>query len=223
MAAFTDFGELRDRILSDTAKPANSSFDREIPGFVALAEARMWYGSGAYGSPLYCEPLRVRAMETSTSSLAFTDGVGSLSGLTGFLDKRNLYWPTTPISEPLYEPPAIFWSQKDNTSTDSTTEAIGYTIEGNAIYLRPLLTGNATFLYYAKITSLTANDSVNWILTNAPGAYLHGILIEAYRWLRNAEKRADEFMAYQAVIAALNGTEARARFSGGRLLRRATW
>jgi hypothetical protein len=218
---FDNFGELRERILSETEKSANAAFDKEIPGFVTLAETRMWYGSGELGDPLYSPSVRIRAMETSTAALAFTTGAGSLAGLTSFLDKRNLYWPSTPIAEPNYEPPAVFWPQRENAN--GATRPVAYTIEGNAIYVRPALTGNATLLYFAKLTALADNTDTNWILQNMPAAYFYGTLIEAYRWLRNEAKIVESFTGYRAAVSALNGTEARARFSGGRMVRRATW
>jgi hypothetical protein len=219
MASFATFDDLRQRILIECIKSANSTFDQEIPGFVALAESRMWYGFGKFGEALYSEPLRCRAMETTNASFAFTSGAATLP--TDYLDKRHLYWPSNPISSPNYEPPMVFWPSR--TNAEGSTRPIAYTIEGTSCFIRPALSGNATLLYYKKLDALDENDDTNWILTNAPGAYFYGTLIEAWRHLRNADKLTEAIAAYNGIVSALNGTEARARFSGGRMVRRVSW
>lgn len=219
MATFATFDDLRQRILVECIKSANSAFDAEIPGFVALAESRMWYGFGKAGDALFSEPLRCRAMETTNASLAFTSGAATLP--TDYLDKRNLYWPSNPIAEPLYESPALFWPQRANAA--GSTRPTGYTVEGTSLFIRPALTGDATLLYFKKLDALEESADSNWILLNTPGAYFYGTLIEAYRHLRNDAKIMEAFMAYNGIVSALNGTEARARFSGGRLVRRSSW
>jgi len=216
---FSTFEDLRQRILAETMRSANSTFDAEIPGFVALAEARMWYGYGKPGEALYSEPVRCRAMETTNAAFAFTAGVATLPA--DYLDKRHLYWPSNPIASPNYEPPMTFWPSRANA--EGASRPIAYTIEGSSCFIRPVLTGNATLLYFKKLDALEESADTNWLLTNAPGVYFYGTLIEAWRFLRNDSKLMEAFTAYSGVVSALNGTEARARFSGGRLVRRSTW
>lgn len=219
MASFGTFDDLRQRILIECIKSANSAFDAEIPGFVALAESRMWYGFGKPGDPLYSEPLRCRAMEFTEDEFTFTSGEAALP--TDYLDKRHLYWPSNPIASPNYEPPMVFWPQRANAM--GSNRPVAYTIEGTNCFIRPALSGDATLLYYKKLDALVENDDTNWILLNTPGAYFYGTLIEAWRHLRNDAKIMEAFTAYNGIVAALNGTEAHARFSGGRLVRRVTW
>lgn len=216
MPGFANFGELREQILRETAKGANSSFDEQIPAFVQLAEARIFYGSG---DPLKSEPVRTRSMETS-ANLSFTAGVATLPA--GFLDKRNLYWPSNPISVPTYEPPMVFWptQMQDNASP---TYATTYTIEGSTVHLYPRLTGTAKLLYFAKPAALEANSDTNWILTTAPAVYFNAVLIEAYRYIRNAELMGAAYQNFMAAAAGLNAIEAHSRYSGGRLVRSAAW
>jgi hypothetical protein len=219
MSGFATFDDLRQRILVECIKSANSAFDQEIPGFVALAEARMWYGFGRYGDQLYSEPVRCRAMETTEDELEFTDGEAELPA--DYIDKRNLYWPSNPIAEPLYESPALFWPQRSNAA--GSTRPLGYTVEGTKLLIRPALSGNATLLYFKKLDALVDGSDSNWILVNAPGAYFYGTLIEAWRHLRNDTKLMEAIAAYNGIVSALNATEAHARLSGGRLVRRVTW
>jgi len=216
---FADFQDLRERILVECIKSANSVFDKEIPGFVKLAESRMWYGFGEPGGPLYSPPLRCRAMETTKTDFAFSGGEAEIP--EDYLDKRHIYWPSNPIASPNYEAPAVFWPLRMANAGASRPSA--YTIEGQSCYIRPALTGDATLLYYKKLTHLVESGDSNWILANAPAAYFYGTLIEAWRHLRNAEKVTEAFAGYSGAVSALNGTEARARFSGGRMVRRATW
>jgi len=219
MASFGSFDDLRQRILLECIKSANSAFDQEIPGFVTLAEARMWYGFGKSGDPLYSAPLRCRAMETTEPEFSFTNGEAELP--EDYLDKRHLYWPSNPIASPNYEAPMVFWPSR--TNAQGSNRPIAYTIEGNSCFLRPAVTGDATLLYYRKLTPLVNAGDSNWILANAPGAYFYGTLIEAWRFIRNADKLMEAITAYNGIVGALNATESRARFSGGRMVRRVTW
>lgn len=219
MASFSNFDDLRQRILIECIKSANSTFDQEIPGFVALAESRMWYGFGKSGDQLHSEPLRCRAMEITEDEFTFTDGAATLP--TDYLDKRHLYWPSNPIASPNYEPPMVFWPSRANAQ--GSTRPTAYTIEGTSCFIRPALTGDATLLYYKKLDALEESADSNWILLNAPGAYFYGTLIEAWRHLRNDAKLGEALTAYNGIVSALNATEAHARFSGGRLVRRVSW
>jgi hypothetical protein len=71
---------------------------------VQLAEARIAYGSqeGAF----LCEPLRIRAMESS-ADVAVSGQTASLPA--GYLQARRFYLNSAPIQELGYVVPDLFW------------------------------------------------------------------------------------------------------------------
>lgn len=200
---FSPFSALKARIIADTLR-TDATFAAEIPGFVALAEQRMYYGDGA-------DRVRCRAMETS-SAPGFTDGAASVP--TGFLEPLSLTWGAY---QPSHVDHATFWAEKSHTSTYPTM----YMIEGDVIRIWPAMTGTARLAYVGKLTPLVADGDTNWILQHMPALYLHGVLIEAWRYLRNPEKMAESATLYRGAVGALNRTEARARFTPGSLVRQA--
>jgi hypothetical protein len=67
-----------------------------------------------------------------------------------------------------------------------------YTIVGTNLYLGPCPDSNYTVYiqYYQKWTALSADGDTNWIMTNHPGVYLWGSLLEAAPFLGDDERIA---------------------------------
>jgi hypothetical protein len=202
MALFATRIKLEDAIKDETAKLLNPKFEAALPRFIAGAEQRMFYGSGA---PLPSEPLRLRSME-ATADLEIDAGEGELPA--DYLAGRRMRFDGSPKSVPLYEAPDVFWSNRYQTTTGSP---VRYTIEGSVIYTSPEITGDMPFLYYAKPDFLVDPDDTNAVLTEYPMLYLHASLIEAYRYLRNAEKTQEAFANYTSASSGLLSTERKAR------------
>lgn len=206
--SFTPFSALKTRVLTETLMTGNAGFAAEIPGFVALAEQRIYYGSGP---PTPSDPVRVQAMETR-ATIAMTAGEGALPA--GVLELRATYWPSSPASRPQYQPQDVFFAER---GVATTGQAIAYTIERDKILLDPLLTGTLHVVFTAKLTALVADGDTNWLLANAPGVYFHAVLIEAYRYRRDKEKMAEAHANYVAAVRPLNLQTLKHRSSGGRL------
>lgn len=202
MALFNTRIDLEAAIKDETAKHLNPRFEAALPRFVAGAEQRMFFGAA---DPLPSEPLRLRSMEKA-GSLAITDGAGVLPD--DYLAGRRIRYDGSPRSTPIYEAPDLFWANRYHLPTGSP---VRYTIEGNKLHTSPQITGSLPFLYYAKPDFLVdANDS-NAVLTEYPMLYLHASLIEAYRYLRNAEKVQESFANYASAASGLLSTERKAR------------
>ena len=65
-----------------------------------------------------------------------------------------------------------------------------------------------------KFAALSADGDTNWLLTNAPGAYLQGALIELYDYLKDWEAKTNAHKAFAGIINALNSADKTDRFSG---------
>lgn len=185
-----------------------SDLTSRIPEWIAGAETRINYGS--FEPPFVSEPLRVRAMETSAN---LTVNGQSVALPTRFLQARRIYLSgdtgrrVDPIS------PDQFWLQYVRTSADTPRE---FTIEGENILFGP--TPDATYtgkiLYYQGIAALSADGDTNWLVTNAPYAYVHGAAIEGFKYLRNFAAAQESHKAFAGIINALNAADKHDRFSG---------
>jgi hypothetical protein len=205
--SFATYGALKTRVANETNR-TDSGFVAEVPGFVALAEQRIFHGSD---EPMESRALRVRFMETRVT-LALTDGEGSPPA--DFLEAKRLEWPSEPSSLPVFQPPETFFRQRSPLTTGG---ALAFTHEAGKIYLTPKLTGTMALVYYAKPPPLVNDGDTNWLLINAPGVMFQAVLIEAYRYLRNDAMALGSFAAFKAAIDGLRRSDRSARVSGSYL------
>jgi hypothetical protein len=209
MALFSSRLELTDAVKHETERAMSPKFDAALPRFVALAEQRMFYGSGE------SEPLRLRIMETA-ATIEFDDGAGEMPA--DYLAARALrYTEGDPKTEPKYQPPEVFWSDRYAFNTGSP---VAYTIEGDDIYISPAISGNLTFLYYALPAALDSDTATNDVLEKHPMLYFHATLFEAYSWLRNTERAETALANYASASSGLLRSERRARQGGNALAMR---
>lgn len=185
-----------------------SNLTARIPDFIALAETRMMYG--ARDGAMVCEPLRIRAMETS-ADVAVSGQSAALPA--GYLQARRFYLNSQPIAELDYVVPDLFW--RTYISVD-TARPRRFTVEGENFLFGP--TPDAAYtgkiLYYKKLAALAADADTNWVLANAPGVYLHGALAEAHFFARNSEKAQEELSLFCGAVNALNLADKADRTSG---------
>lgn len=209
MALFSALADLKDAVRDECERRSHARFDAALPRFVAGAEQRMWYGSEA---PLKSEPVRLRVMEAE-ATIALTDGAGDLPD--DYLSARRLIWTAgDPKTAPLYEAPDVFHATRYALTTG---HPVRYTIEGDYLLISPMITSEVRLLYYARPAALEGETDTNAVLEHFPMLYLHGVLIEAYRWLRNDAKTQEAFVNYTSTCSGLLNSERRARQGGNRL------
>ena len=85
------------------------------------------------------------------------------------------------------------------------------------LYPTPSATTNTELLYYAKTTGLSASNTDNWLLLEAPDVYLYGALLHSAPYLGEDERVAVWAQMYSASVAQLNKSSEDARFSGSGL------
>lgn len=178
-----------------------------IPEFITLAETRIFYGSEE--PPFQSDPLRIRAMETSVST---TFDAQEVELPTNYLQMRRMYVSGDTGGEMAMISPDMFWRRYTVTNSGVPRE---FAIEGESLFIGPTPDASYTgrMLYYKKFSDLSADSDTNWLLTNAPGAYLFGALIELFDYLFDAEKRASSYAKFIGVINALNKADKSDRFS----------
>jgi hypothetical protein len=148
MAQITDYATLV-TALNDWAE--RSDFDEDQMIGLAEAEFRIYFGPNF-------------AKETS-ATLTFTSGAATVP--TGFVRPISVAHAT--------------YGTLDNASLErvrerriwDTTGIPGiYTINGTQVLTAPAYTGDLTFDYEGTLTGLSGSNTTNWLITNAPQAYL---------------------------------------------------
>lgn len=168
-----------------------------IPDFIALAEAQM------------NRVLRLRRMTaraTASVETAFTAVPADyLEALSFTLDEGENLTPS---------PPATLSAASANSAT--TGRPRSYAVVGSEFQLHPAPDRpyGVTLTYFARIPALSASTPTNWLLTDAPDAYLYGALLQAAPYLRDPEAIGVWSAGFEGAMAALRAAE---RTDAGRL------
>jgi len=87
-------------------------------------------------------------------------------------------------------------------------------------YPTPDETYTMTMLYYAKLDSLSDDNTATWLLVQHPDVYLYASLIDAAAYLFDEQKITLWTQMYKQAITELNIESKRSQFSGGALVMR---
>jgi hypothetical protein len=174
-----------------------------IPEFVTLAEDTL------------NKRVRIRAMENRATATINSE-YSSLP--TGFLEMRNFQLNTSPKQTLRFVTPEYidtFWAGS------TTGQPRVYTFIGGEIQVAPSPDGSYTaeMDYYKKWD--IATDTTNWLLTNAPSAYLYGSLLQAEPFLRNDKRIQVWREMFERSLADIEMADKRDRWSGNSLAIRA--
>lgn len=204
--AFDTFADLKTEIALSADR---SDLTARMPGFVKKAETRIFYGSQE--APFISDPLRIRAMETSTD---LTINAQTVALPTRYLGIRRQYINGDNGRKVGLMSPDAFWDKYSGYSASGVPN--DYTIEGENLVFGPSpdATYTGKMLYYQKFAALSADSDTNWLLTNAPAAYLQGALIELYDYLKDWEAKTNAHKAFAGVINALNNADKTDRYAG---------
>lgn len=177
-----------------------SNLTERIPDFITLAEAAL------------NRQLRVRQMtayysrSTDQSMIALPDDFLEaekiqLDGMTlTYLDR--------------------YAADSDTLSTSGHDRR--YTMVGQSIWLLTRVEKMSRFgmWYYQRITPLSDEEPQNWLIEDAPDAYLYGALLQAEPYLKNDARVATWGQLYGDVLTAMGVTSTRARTQGSALVMR---
>jgi len=82
------------------------------------------------------------------------------------------------------------------------------------LYPTPSETTDFELLYYAKIPALSDSNVDNWLLEDAPDAYLYGSLLHSAPYLAEDARVAVWAQMYSAAVQNVNSASEQARYSG---------
>lgn len=170
-----------------------------IPEFIALAEAQMNRG------------LRVRQMvgrSVASLSTAFSELPPTyLEAKSMIAGDGSRTWPLYPLAPEVADELATDWE---------VGQPQFYAVVGPELRLHPspdkAYTVELTF--YRRIPALSVGNSSNWVLDEAPDAYLYGALLQAAPYLRDGEGAAVWNAGYAAALDDLRRAD---RTKAGRL------
>ncbi len=175
--AITDYTTLV-AALSDWSESSNGYSADEVIG-LAEAEFRIYFG------PNYVK-------DTSTT-LTVTSGVATLP--SGFIRPISLTHSTYgAIDQRLMD------AVRERRIFDASGIPGIYAIEGNTVQVAPLYTGDLTFDYEGTLTGLSGSNATNWLITNAPQAYLSMCLY----FIKAREEDPNAINYKQSSLATLN-------------------
>lgn len=92
-----------------------------------------------------------------------------------------------------------------------------HTAGGLELFPTPDAEYSVEIVYYAKVPTLSATATTNWLLSAAPDVYLYGALTQSAPYLKDDQRAPIWAGLYQNAITNLNTASERARFSGSGL------
>jgi len=169
-----------------------------IDTFIDLAEAK------------HIRELRIRAMLKRAAAVT-TTATKYLALPTGYLGMRTIRLNTDPITVLVqrseYEMTRVAKTSPGKPLYFSVHEEIEFDRVPDAAY-------SAEMIYYAKLSPLSDSVATNWLLTNAPDAYLYGALLAVEPFLDNDERIPTWQGLYNQCISDLNDADRKSRTSG---------
>ena len=105
----------------------------------------------------------------------------------------------------------------DNYDQTGRPTHYALTAGGLELYPTPDVAYDASLVYYGRIAALSDTNTVNWLLTEAPDAYLYGALVHSAPYLKDDAKIAVWDGLYKAAMDNLNATSADAKYGGSGL------
>lgn len=168
-----------------------SDLTTEIVDFIALGESRL------------NKTLRLLQMET-TASLSLTSGNSSVSLPSGYLEHIDLRYDAD-----LYRPTQKSQAELSRVKSDGSGQPEYFAIGPTILFERAADQTYALTQTHYKRWDI-ATDSTNWLLTNAPDAYLYAALLEAGAFAKKGDVTVWA-EAYGRAIKELNRLDGRTR------------
>lgn len=168
------YSELQTAVVNWLHRAGETETVARAPEFITLAENRI--------------NRRARLIEQETEATASYSGSSNKVALpTGFIELLDLKVKKATDSDLLYE--LVQHSPSDRIQehySTSTGKPQWYTIRSQIEFDRLPDVTYTLKMHYVKKWDI-ATDLTNWLLTNHPGVYLYGALLEAQPYIQNTE------------------------------------
>ena len=181
-----------------------SDLTDRIPEFIVLAEAR------------FNRILRIRDMETVSTSISTVAGTREYSLPTGFVQMKEFHLTTDPLTPLAYITPEMMtrlWAG----SSKGKPEVFTIIADNVRLGPNPDAVYTTSMLYYKTFTALSDSATTNDMLTNNPDVYLYGTLLEAEPFIMNDQRVQLWGMAFKQAIDDIQNQDNKDRHSGSQL------
>jgi len=197
--AITTYSELKTAVANWLGRADLTDRDAEC---IALAEARIYQQAAKRGGIIGMEKSTTvtitASTETATVPSDFIKAIAFRLDQTHPLDQQSL-----PQLQLVSDTPDVprFFAVAGGTSPK--------------FYFRPIPDGNytATLVYVAKFPALSVSNTSNWLLENAPNAYLYGACLEACGLLRDYQAAQGAKALFDEAMDGLISLTSQYRFS----------
>jgi hypothetical protein len=181
------------------ARAGDTDIGARFDDLLALHEERMYFGTAALDGVLPAfEPLRIREMETANSSFALAATVAQPTGFLELIEAKL----TSPIQPLDIVAEGVIDGYRDQSA--ATPKLIAVSGTNFRVWPDPGSSYTAVLRYFAKLTTPSATNSTNWILTNAPSVYLNGCLLQAALYISDLDAAKVFGSMYAASVKGLN-------------------
>ena len=174
-----------------------------IPTFVRLAESRIDRDLRHYR-----QEKRSTAQLNSQYSAIPTDYLSTI--------RIQILDGSTSAIEPI-STAQMLQLRDDNYDQTGRPTHYALTAGGLELYPTPDQAYNISWVYYGRVAALSVSNTTNWLLTEAPDAYLYGTLVHSAPYLKDDAKIAVWDSLYKAAMDNLNSTSQDATYGGSGL------
>lgn len=174
-----------------------------IPTFVRLAESRIDRDLRHYR-----QEKRSTAQLNSQYSAIPTDYLSTI--------RIQILDGSTSAIEPI-STAQMLQLRDDNYDQTGRPTHYALTAGGLELYPTPDQAYNISWVYYGRVAALSVSNTTNWLLTEAPDAYLYGTLVHSAPYLKDDAKIAVWDSLYKAAMDNLNSTSQDAKYGGSGL------
>ena len=195
----TTYSSLKSATAEWLARNGDTDIDTRFDDLLALQEQRMYYGSAEVPGLIPEMPkLRIREMEQADTSFSLSGA--TVAQPTGFLELisaelNTSQGPLDIVTE------AMFDAYGARTLGGVKLIAVSGT---NFRFKDTPASDTATLRYFKKLTTPSGSTSTNTILTNFPGVYLYGCLMQAAIYTGDPEAAKMYGSLYASEVTALN-------------------
>lgn len=197
--SITTYAELKAAI---TTWNPDTNVPDVVDDLIDLAEARL-------SRELRCR----RMVEEETGTL--TTGDGTLALPDDFLELIEIRVGSGTGTLTLAKRPLVDFQQRYLSLGTGQPEV--FVIDGAVVRFGPAPASDYpyTLRYYQRIPALSASQTTNWLLEDAPDVYLYACMVEAERFLRNPAGVAAWGAQLAEARSSLVGSDRRGRYMGG--------
>jgi hypothetical protein len=215
----TNYGGLTAAIAAWLQRDGDTDIANRADDFIALCEQRMYYGSDEVPGVLPpMEAIRIPEMYQTNASFALVQSGPQPTGLLELVEAMlnlNASGPPAPLK-------IVEESILDSQSPFITGQPRMIALSGNNFRMWPdpgTSSFTAVLRYYAALATPSGTNATNWILTNAPGVYLNGCLLEAALFTGDLDSARSYGALYSAAAGALNTRAMTRRLAAGQNVR----